>query len=80
MRSSDSFAEEDPLDYAQWRPPGRFTHAHYPIRHAQQVEAAQEAHVLLLRGMPQARRSGQATAGMDSRLVGHDANAECNGC
>ena len=48
MRPSDSFAEEDPLDYAQWRSSGRPTHAHYPIRHAQQVEAAQEAHVLLL--------------------------------
>jgi hypothetical protein len=67
---SDNLAEEDPLHNAQWRPSDRASHAHYPICYAKQIEAAQEAHVLLLRSVPKTRRARKATTGMDFGLVG----------
>ena len=45
---SDNEAEADIVHHAQWRPKARLAHAHHPIRHAQQVKAAEEAHVFLL--------------------------------
>jgi hypothetical protein len=68
---SDNLVEEDPLHNAQWRPANRPPHAHYSIRNAEQVEAPQEAHVLLFRSLPEARCAREATAGVDSGLVGH---------
>ncbi len=61
--------EEDPLHHAQWRSSIRPSYAHHTIRHAQQVKTAQEAHVLLLRGVPQARRTRKVAARMDIGLV-----------
>jgi hypothetical protein len=69
---SDNLVEEDPLHNAQWRPAIRPPHAHYSIRYAEQVEATQEAHVLLLRGLPETRCTRKATAGVDSSLVSVD--------
>ena len=65
----DNRTEEDPGHYAQRRRQDGPPHAHNTIRHAQQIEAAQKAHVLLLRGVPEARCSGQAAAGVDPGLV-----------
>ena len=67
--TANDHTEEDPGHYAQRRCKDGPSHAHNTIRHAQQVEAAQEAHVLLLRGVPEARCSGQAAAGVDPGLV-----------
>ena len=50
---SDESTEEDPLHYAQRRCTSRPPNAHYTIRHALQVEAAQEADVPLPRGVSQ---------------------------
>jgi hypothetical protein len=69
---SDNLAEEDPIRNAQWRPANRTPHAHHPIRHAEQVEAIEEAHVLLLRGLSETRCTRKATARVDFGLVGVD--------
>ena len=61
--------EEDSRYHAQWRRKDGSSHAHNTICHAQQVEATQEAYVLLFRGMPKARCSGQAAAGVDPGVV-----------
>jgi hypothetical protein len=66
---SDDPTEEDPCHYAQWRREIKPPHAHNTICYAQQVEAPQEAHVLLLRGLSKARCSGQAATGVDPGLV-----------
>jgi hypothetical protein len=67
---TDNLAEEDPLHNAQWRPSNRPPHAHYSICYAKQIEATEEAHVLLLRSMPETRCAGKAATGVDSGLVG----------
>jgi hypothetical protein len=74
-RPSDNLAEEDPVHNAQWRPADRTPHAHHPLRDAEQVEAIEEAHVLLLRGVPEARCTRKAPTGVDSGLVGVEIEA-----
>jgi hypothetical protein len=69
---SNNLAEEDPLYNAQWRPPNRPPYAHHPLRDAEQVETTEEAHVLLLRSLPQARCTRKAATGVDFGLVGDD--------
>lgn len=77
---ADTKTEEDPGYHAQWRCKDWSPHAYNTIRHAQQIKASQEAHVLLLRGMPEARRSGQASPGVDSGLVRRRMQAPAGTC
>lgn len=68
-RPPDSYTEEDPLHNAQRRSTSRPPHAHNTIRHALQVEAAEEIDVSIPRSVPEARRPGKAATGMDLGVV-----------
>lgn len=61
--------EEDPLHNVERRPPRWPPHAHNTIRHAQQVETAEEAHVPFPRGLPETRCAREAPSGVDSGVV-----------
>jgi hypothetical protein len=69
LPSLNTPVEEDPLHNAQRRPANRPAHAHDPIRHALQVEAAEEAVLPLPRSVSKVRYAGQATTGMDLGVV-----------
>jgi hypothetical protein len=62
--------EKDSLHNVEWRPFARPPHAHNTIRHAEQIETAEEIDVPLPRSLPEARRARKATTRMDIGLVG----------
>ena len=66
---SNNFIEAHSFYKHEWRPSNRPPHAHNTIRYAQQVQAAEEADVLVLGGLPQARLPREASTGMDLGVV-----------
>lgn len=53
LRAADKSTEEDPLHHAQRRSSDWSSYAHNTICHAFKVQVIEEAHVLLLRSVPQ---------------------------